>query len=253
MPAALPFVFFLTALLYATVGFGGGSTYNALLVLVGTDYRLTPTIALICNLIVVTGNLWAFRRTLSAVAKRLTPFLILSAPAAWLGGRIPISELVFVSLLGVTLFLAGARLAVQNDQYLEAVETKSLPAIAGVVAGAFIGLLAGLVGIGGGIFLAPVLYYARWGTPREIASACSLFIFVNSAAGLAGQASKLQLESIVELSLVYWPLFVAVIIGGLSGAMIGKNFIQPVWIKRLTAILILYVSVRLLIRAVSLA
>src|SRR3990167_10506791 len=114
MPIVLTAAFFITAILYASVGFGGGSTYNALLVLSGADYRLVPAIALVCNVIVVTGGVWRFSRTGDLSARRLAPFLMTSVPAAWIGGRLAISETTFVGLLGAALLISGVRLALQR-------------------------------------------------------------------------------------------------------------------------------------------
>ncbi|MEO0983167.1 MAG: sulfite exporter TauE/SafE family protein [Pseudomonadota bacterium] len=249
MSAVLAGLFFATALLYASVGFGGGSTYNALLVLNGTDYRVLPAIALICNMIVVSGGVWRFARAGYVSLQRLAPFLVASVPAAWIGGRIPISETLFVSLLGLSLLAAGTRLLFEQEpQSAPDGVARSYHWGAAAAVGGAIGLLAGLVGIGGGIFLAPVLYFWRWGTPRQIAGAASVFILVNSAAGLAGQAAKLNELSLLPALSEYWPLFPAVLIGGQIGSYLGSERISPVWVKRLTAALILYVAVRLLYR-----
>ena len=98
-------LFALTAALYAAVGFGGGSTYNALLVLNGADYRVLPAIALACNIIVVSGGVWRFSRAGEITLARIAPFLLSSVPAAFLGGRLEVSETVFVGLLGGALLL----------------------------------------------------------------------------------------------------------------------------------------------------
>lgn len=103
MTIALGLLFFVTAAIYASVGFGGGSTYNALLVLHGTDYRILPGIALVCNILVVAGGVIRFHFARQLSVQRLLPFLITSVPAALLGGRIPLSETLFVGLLGGAL------------------------------------------------------------------------------------------------------------------------------------------------------
>ena len=248
MSPVLTVLFFITAALYAAVGFGGGSTYNALLVLTETDYRLIPVIALTCNLIVVTGGVVRFQREGALPARRLLPFLAVSIPAAWFGGRLPISELVFVGLLGSALLFAGLRLLFQAAPKDTGGRPTTLPMLVSLGLGAGIGFLAGLVGIGGGIFLAPVLYFARWGNPREIAGACSLFILANSLSGLTGQAMKLGDMQLLSAAFAYWPLAIAVLVGGQIGSWLGSQRLQPDWIKRLTALLILYVAARLLVR-----
>ena len=249
MSLQLPVFFFLTALLYAAVGFGGGSTYNALLVLFGTDYRVLPTIALACNIIVVTGGVLRYTLAGHLSIRRLLPFIAASIPAAWLGGRLPVSEAVFVGLLGAALFLSGVRLLFQKAPLAgEDDPIQETPVLLAALVGLAIGLLSGLVGIGGGIFLAPVLYLMRWGTPRQIAAACSFFILVNSISGLFGQITKLQDAEILSMALPYWPLLIAVFVGGQIGSWLGAKGLEAKWMKRLTAILILYVAVRLLWR-----
>ena len=248
MPLHLIALFFIVAAIYAAVGFGGGSTYNALLVLSGTDYRILPSIALACNIIVVSGGVWRFSKEGLLDAKALAPFLFASVPAAWVGGRLPISETLFIGLLGGALLLSGLRLLLQREFVLETQNRRSvLRWQAGLIGGA-IGLLSGLVGIGGGIFLAPILYILRWDTPRKIAAACSLFILVNSVAGLSGQVMKLSDGEILSLAFPYWPLLPAVFLGGQIGSWMASKHFDPVILKRLTAALILYVAARLLLR-----
>lgn len=254
MPILLAIFFFLTAAFYAAVGFGGGSTYNALLVLNGTDFRILPSIALGCNIIVVTGGVLRFWQAGHLQISRLVPFLAASVPAAWIGGRLPVSETVFVGLLGGALLLSGLRLVLQStsDDVSDSDENNA-SVIIGLVVGGSIGLLSGLVGIGGGIFLAPVLYMLKWGPARQIAAACSVFILANSLSGLTGQVMKLQDADVVSLAVPYWPLLPAVLVGGQIGSWFAAQSLQPKWIKRLTAILILYVAARLLLRWASLA
>lgn len=251
MVVGLAFLFFVTALLYASVGFGGGSTYNALLVLNGTDYRILPAIALICNIIVVAGGAWRFSRTGHLNWRALAPWLVASVPAAWAGGRIPVSETVFVGALGFSLLIAGAHLLLERDRSLSEAVTPTSPALALPIGGG-IGFLSGLVGVGGGIFLAPVLYFLRWGQPRDIAGACSLFILVNSVSGLTGQLMKLESLNVASQIADYWLVFPAVLVGGQIGSRLSSAALSPKAIKRLTAVLILYVSARLIFRWITL-
>ncbi|MCA8889597.1 MAG: sulfite exporter TauE/SafE family protein [Parvularculaceae bacterium] len=247
MPLFLIALFFITAALYASVGFGGGSTYNALLVLSGADYRILPAIALCCNIIVVAGGTYAFTQSGNLRLGRIAPFLITSIPAAWAGGRIPISETVFIGALGFSLLAAGLHLALDRNRDLDG-GMKAAPAAIAWIVGGGIGFISGLVGIGGGIFLAPVLYLIRWGHPKEIAGACSVFILVNSISGLVGQLMKLGDGDALSMIGGYWMLFPAVLIGGQIGSRLANFGLSSLTIKRLTAILILYVSIRLLLR-----
>lgn len=248
MPLYFIGLFFIVAALYAAVGFGGGSTYNALLVLSGTDYRILPAIALACNIIVVTGGIWRFSKAGLLDVKALLPFLVTSVPAAWIGGRLPVTETVFIGLLGGALLLSGSRLLLQRVSVFDPADKRPTPLWIAALTGASIGLLSGIVGIGGGIFLAPVLYSLRWNTPRKIAAACSLFILVNSASGLAGQLTKLADNETLAMALPYWPLLPAVFIGGQIGSWAASNRLEPIIMKRLTAGLILYVAIRLILK-----
>lgn len=242
-------LFLITAVLYAAVGFGGGSTYNALLVLSGTNFHILPAIALVCNIIVVTGGTIRFHRKELIPWRKVWPLFAFSVPLAWVGGRIPVPEHVFVLLLGLSLFAAGALMLIQSRKFTDPSTEKPL-GLAIPLTGAGLGLLSGMVGIGGGIFLAPVLHLMRWGRARVIAGVCSAFILVNSLAGLAGQVMKLgsDASSLSHLG-SYWPLFLAVLIGGQVGSHASASFLNPKVIRLLTALLILYVAVRLLLRS----
>ena len=236
--------FFATALLYASVGYGGGSTYNALLALSGVDYRLLPAIALACNIVVVSGATIRFSRAGITPWRGAAVLTAIAAPAAFLGGLTPIGKSAFLTLLGASLVLTGLTLL------LPAREREGEPTRFArwmPLAAAPIGYLAGLVGIGGGIFLAPLLHLARWNSARAIAATASLFILVNSLFGLAGQLLKGggdRLASAVTLGL---PLLIAVAVGGQVGSLLAARLLPPRWIRWLTAALTLWVGVRLLL------
>lgn len=248
MKLSLIGLFFLTALLYAAVGFGGGSTYTALLVLFEVDYRLIPTIALCCNILVVAGNSLRYHRGEFVPWARLWPLLVLSVPAAWIGGRLEISEFIFIGLLWVALLLSGLRLLFSAAPKKAPPERAAPPIISAAIGGG-IGFYAGLVGIGGGIFLAPILHFMRWGNAqaraKEIAAACSVFILINSIAGLSGQLTKLGTTGQIADFIPFWPLLPAVVIGGFTGNHLGVFRLTDRVVKRLTAVLILTVALRL--------
>ncbi|MFH1018835.1 MAG: sulfite exporter TauE/SafE family protein, partial [Pseudomonadota bacterium] len=184
-------LFFLTALVYSSVGFAGGSTYLALLLLFQFPYTAIPKVALVCNLIVGAGALYHYIRGRHLSFGRVIPFVAASVPCAYLGGSLPIGKELFMALAAVSLAAAGLRLL-----FIEKITEPVTPAgpftvwSVGLGAGAVFGFLGGLVGIGGGIFLAPLLYLLKWGTPRQIAAMASFFIFANSLSGLAGQFHK---------------------------------------------------------------
>lgn len=242
----LALAFAVTAAVYASVGFAGGSTYNALLALAGVDHRVFPAVALVCNLIVASGGTVRFARAGLVPWTRLWPLLLLSMPAAWIGGTLPVSKQLFLWLLGVSLLVASALLALQRERDLA---VRRWTVLAPLIA-APIGLLSGVVGIGGGIFLAPLLHLIGWDRAKRVAAAASVFILANSVAGLAGQMTKLAGEpALIASSLSYWPLCIAVLAGGQIGSRIGVELLPPLWLRRMTAVLILYVAVRLLLQA----
>jgi len=230
--------------------FGGGSTYNALLVMSGTDLLVMPLIALACNIIVVSGNVVRYWRAGILEFKRYWPLVILSVPMAWLGGSLPISQKLFIGLLAAALLFAGTRLLWSSFQSAasDPEGEKRMGNLPTALIGGGVGFYAGLVGIGGGIFLAPILHFARWGSAKAIAAACSFFILVNSLSGLAGQSSKLSGMGQLEAAYAYWPLLPAVFVGGLIGNYLGVFKLSEIWVKRLTAILILYVALRLTLK-----
>ncbi len=237
--------FFITALLYAAVGFGGGSTYAALLALSGLDYRLLPVLALACNIIVVAGSTVRFARAKVTPWRGAILLTVIAAPAAFLGGLTPIAEEAFMLLLGASLLLTGISMLVPVGSEAESEPSKFaryMPVVA-----APIGYLAGLVGIGGGIFLAPLLHLARWRDARAIAATASLFILINSLFGLAGQLLKNGsglLVVAVEQSL---PLLIAVAVGGQIGSLMAVRFLPQKIIRWMTAALVIWVGGRLLL------
>ena len=243
----LALVFFVTAVLYASIGFGGGSTYNALLVLADTDYRVLPSVALVCNLIVVTGGVWQYRRSGDLKISFALPFVALSIPMAWFGGTVPIQRETFVMLLGISLLGAGIAM------WFQAPDSKASPPgsplvnwFVGLPVGAAFGFLSGMVGIGGGIFLAPCLHLLRLADPKRIAATSSFFIMVNSIAGLVGQTMKQGTTAHLERLTDYVWLAVAVFVGGQIGSRVGTEALSGPVVKRLTALLVLYVAGRLL-------
>ena len=240
--------FFLTALLYASVGFGGGSTYIALLVLAGVGAQLVPVVAPLCNIVVVTGGTIRFARAGLVPWRRVLPLVLVSAPLAYLGGLTPIKQATFIALLGASLLVAGLLLVFQRTRGSASIRETTTIADAGV--GGAVGYLSGLVGIGGGIFLSPIQHLMRWATPRQMAATASVFILVNSLAGLAGQLTKLGTAGLTSLA-PYWPLLLAVLLGGQIGTHAGiRLFSEPV-VRRGTGILIVAISIQLLWKTFS--
>lgn len=235
-------LFGLTALLYAAVGFGGGSTYTALLLLGGVAVGLVPAISLACNVVVVTGGTIRFARAGVMPWAKALPLIVVAAPLAFLGGLTPVKQGVLVILLGVWL-LASAIALLFQPQTAKPVELS--PKLLLPIAAA-IGYLAGVVGIGGGIFLAPILHLIRWAEARSVAATASLFILVNSLFGLTGQLMKGKGAEMIDAVAGHWPLLVAVLIGGAVGTQLAVKTGPATLIRRLTALLVGFVALRLL-------
>lgn len=246
MLAWLTPLFALTAILYASVGFAGGSTYTALLVLSGVDAAILPIVSLSCNIIVASGGVWTFARAGAIPWRRALLLLAFSVPAAWLGGRTPIDKASFVTLLGWSLAVAGLLLLIGSARGASAAGEGRWRSWAGLAVAAPIGLLSGLVGIGGGIFLAPILHLIRWDDARKVAGTAAIFILANSISGIFGQMMKLHGSSDLHQALNFYPLAIAVIIGGQLGSRFGAKWLPISFIRRLTGVVVLMAAVRLL-------
>lgn len=247
IPFWIPVCFFLIALFYSMVGFGGGSSYLAILVLAGLHYQNIPPTALVCNLIVTGGGCWHFYRAGHFKLKNVLPFIMLSIPMAYFGGRILIDKDSFCVLLGIALLAVALRMFLPVERFEHAKDISWKQAwVIGLPLGALLGFLAGLVGIGGGIFLSPLLLLMHWVNIKEAAASASFFIVANSLAGLAGQLQKgaAHLEWIL-------PLGLAVFLGGQIGSRMGAYQIPKLRLQQLLAGLVLYVAVKLLIEAVA--
>ena len=238
----LSFLFFLTAILYSSVGFGGGSTYLALLLIWDVPYQVFPIIALCCNIIVVSGNCFNYIKADNINIKLLAPFLISSIPFAFIGGSLQLNKSFFEILLFAVLTLTGLSLLLKFRSFDESKEVNnSIPKMISVLIGGSIGFVSGVVGIGGGIFLSPVLLLIRAGKTRHIATTASLFILINSISGLIGHSTK----SFVFIEIYnYWSLFLLVFIGGQLGNFLNIKILTTRVMIFLTAGLVIFVSVR---------
>ena len=242
----LTIFFFITAILYSSIGFGGGSTYLALMLIWDVPFYIFPIIALICNIIVVTGNSINFLRTKNININLLTPYLIGSVPFAFLGASISIDKDLFEILLFFILLIAGIFLLLESKSFnKDQIRIKQVSKVVSIFIGSIIGFVSGLVGIGGGIFLSPILFLLRAGYPKHITSTASLFILINSIFGVAGQLTK---DIVINEFFNYWPLFVAVLIGGQIGSFLNIKFLSNKILALLTSLLVIFVAIRMGIR-----
>lgn len=268
-------LFFMVALLYSSVGFGGGSSYLAILALYGFEFTFLRAIALLCNIVVVTNGTWQYYHHNLFDFRRTLPLVFASVPMAYLGGMIKLEAQTFFIILGATLFLAAIAVWFRPDKRIKEQGEKSknnpfphggragdrvsnilsnvgpgLGRVLGVngvsfLLGSTIGLISGMVGIGGGIFLSPLLYLLNWDEPKRISAVASLFILVNSISGLLGQFQSGIPDFDWQLA---FGLIVAVGFGGFTGNYLGIVKFKPIIVRRATAILIAYVSVQLLVK-----
>jgi uncharacterized protein len=267
-------LFFIIAAVYASAGFGGGSSYLAALSLFAIPMTAMRSTSLMCNLIVVTGGTYIFWKNGYFNVKKILPLVLASVPMAFIGGMMPIKERTFFLLLGSSLVVAAMLMLLQNvfaeknkpservgeaPQYKTDFEEKILDfnpknddfqakdggfsPLKNAVIGGLIGLLSGVVGIGGGIFLSPVLNLSRWDTSKNIAATASFFIFANSIAGLAGQFWQHKFAADWSLSV---PLLLAVFIGGQVGSRFSALKINALRVRQVTAVLVFYAGANIL-------
>ncbi|WP_288446980.1 sulfite exporter TauE/SafE family protein [uncultured Chryseobacterium sp.] len=241
------FLFFLLiAFVYSSVGFGGGSSYLAVLAMYSLPYQEIRLTALVCNVIVVIGGVIIYIKNKQVNWKKILPLALISVPMAYLGAVLKISQETFFLILGITLILAALLLWIKTETQYEGEisENTESSLIKNGFLGGGIGFLSGLVGIGGGIFLSPLLNLMKWDTPRKIAATSSVFILVNSISGIFGQLSGLSADMNYSriLSLCF-----AVFMGGQIGARMSLKW-NPLVIKRMTAVLVLAAGINVVIK-----
>ena len=238
----LSILFFVTAILYSSVGFGGGSTYLALLFIWGLPYYIFPIIALCCNIIVVSGNCFNYIKAGNLNLKLLIPYLVGSIPLAFIGGSLPIEKRLFEILLFLVLTLAGTLLLFNFKSYDDKEESyKKIPIPISILIGGVLGFVSGVIGIGGGIFLSPILFLIRAAKPKHIVTAASVFILINSLSGIVGQLTK---NWVLILIPHYWLLLLTVLVGGQVGNFLNLKVFPARILALVTAMLVLFVAIR---------
>ena len=206
-------------------------------------YYILPIIALFCNIIVVSGNSINYIRSGNLNLKLLTPYLVGSIPFAFIGASIVIEKEIFELLLFIVLVIAGVFLLIESKSFNnDQIKVKQTPKILSVFIGSVIGFTSGIVGIGGGIFLSPLLFLMKAGYPKHIATSASLFILINSIFGVAGQLTK---EIVFNEFLKYWPLFLVVLIGGQIGNFLNIKFLSNKTLALITSLLVIFVATRM--------
>jgi uncharacterized membrane protein YfcA len=239
----LPATTLLVAFLYSAVGHGGASGYLAILSYVGTKPDEAATTALILNLLVAGLAFFFYARAGHFSAKLTLPFIIPSIPCAFLGGLLVVPTQVYELLLAITLLVAAMRLAILTapSGLIRSIAVPSWTITA--CAGAAIGLISGIVGVGGGIFLSPLLLLMNWADAKKTGATSACFIIVNALAGLFGRAAR---HSIFIGDLL--PLLTAGLIGGLLGSFFGANYASNTLLRRLLAVALVVAACKLLLK-----
>jgi uncharacterized membrane protein YfcA len=228
---------FTVAILYSSVGHGGASGYLAVMALLAIAPEITRPTALVLNVFVASIGTIQFYRAGHFSWRTFLPFGITSIPFAFIGGMITLPTTVYKIVLGAVLILAATRLALNLRSDLE---PKGPNIAIALVLGAIIGLLSGLVGVGGGIFLTPVLLLMNWSETKTAAGVSAMFILVNSIAGLAGSYA-----TVIALPPAVWIWVAAAVTGGLIGSTLGAKRFDSLTLRRVLAVVLLFAGVKL--------
>lgn len=219
----------LVAFLYSSVGHGGASGYLAVMAIMGVAPSMMKSSALVMNLAVSLFSFIGFYRAGHFRLKLFLPFALASIPMAFVGGTMTLSDSIYKKILAVCILFSIVRLIYK----FETDENKRpIPIWAGILSGGLIGLLSGMIGIGGGIILSPLMLLMRWANLKETAAVSALFIFVNSLSGLYGQLQKGGINLPENMQ---WAVL-ATIIGGLAGSYFGSQKFNVPTLKKLLAV-----------------
>lgn len=235
-------IFLLIAFAYSVVGLGGGSSYLAVLAWKGLPREALVVTALLCNLIVSVQGTYSYASAGFFRPRIFWPLVLSSVPFAFLGGLLRVSDQTFYLLLGISLLMAALRMFFPKALLKQGAISKKMFWILGPITGALLGYLAGVVGLGGGIFLGPVLILSGVADSKETAAITAPFIFVNSLAGLAAHYSQIN----SSLMIFSAPLLLAVAVGGWGGSRLGSRYFKPIWVQRAAAVLLSLVGFKLL-------
>lgn len=232
------------AFLYASVGFGGGSGYLAVMSQFGIDPIVMASSSLILNIVVASIAFFNFTRAGYLEKKLLIPFLVTSIPAAFVGGYFKLTDEAYYILLYAVLTFVMLRMLLTRPEPQDGIDKlRPFPLWLALSCGAGIGLLSGLVGIGGGVFLSPLIIIARWGNPKQASATAAGFIVLNSVSGLIGRV----LGGNFVMGAFAAALLPVGMIGALAGSYLGARHFSGLWTRRLLGIVLLIAIVNFLI------
>lgn len=244
--ALLAIIFAFVAFFYASVGLGGGSSYTALLAIFGASTVAIPMVSLTLNVLVTTVGSVVFLAQRHGRLRLIAPFLVSSVPMAYVGGMLHLPKTLFYLVLLVSLVFAAVRIYFPGDATPLTLDNRGRVWLA-LFCGAILGLVAGIAGIGGGVYLVPLIILLGLGTAKEAAACGAFFIWANSMAGLA---ARLQYNHIDPAA--FLPLIVGAVAGGLAGSMMGAGRFEPRTMQKILGS-ILVVAIFFLGRKIALA
>ncbi|GMR08281.1 MAG: sulfite exporter TauE/SafE family protein [Gammaproteobacteria bacterium] len=228
-------IFFIIAFAYSSLGLGGASTYTALMAIVGMNYLIIPTLSLILNIFVTSIGSFNFIRQKHARLDLIVPFIVSSMPMAYVGGSLTLPKEIFYGVLLVTLVFVSIKIFLMRDMSYHLNLTRARQIMLSLLSGGVLGLIAGIVGIGGGIYLVPLIIILGLGTIKEAAACSAIFVWLNSASGLAARLQRHPVEL-----LDYVPIIVAVILGAALGSYFGSRRFSPVVMEKILGVIILF-------------
>lgn len=244
MEYLIPLSFFIVSFIYSSVGLGGGSSYTAIMAITGVSYHIIPSVSLILNLLVTFFGMVNFWRFGYVRYSLVIPFIITSVPLAYFAGSIKLNESFFQVMLLISLVIIAIRIYILNDLVLSIQLTKVQKWFVIIFIGSSLGFIAGAIGIGGGIYLIPLIIILGLGTEKEAAAAGTIFVWSNSLAGLAPRYQFLRFEYDMLL-----PSILSVIIGGSLGSYFGATKYEPQTIQKIMGIIII-VAILFLLRKI---
>ena len=240
---AVSFLFFLTALLYSSVGHGGASGYLAVMALAGLAPGIMKPTALFINILVSSIATVRFYRAGCFSWKLFLPFALASVPFAFYGGMLSLPAAIYRPIVGIVLLFAAFQLF-RSSIKSASIAVKPVPVFLALLLGSGIGMLSGLTGVGGGIFLSPLLLLIGWADPRHTAGVSAAFILINSVAGIGGHLATINAFP-SSPPLVLWSI--AAIAGGLAGSGFGSRYFSNNTLRRMLALVLVIAGLKFLV------
>ena len=238
----MPVIFFLVALVYSSVGLGGGSSYTAIMIIIGMSTIVVPMLSLTLNLIVSSIGSYNFLKNKHAKISIIAPFLVSAIPMSYLGGSLQLPKEIFLIILLLSLVAVSVRIYIWKDNGFRFILSKQNKIVVSIFLGSILGILSGIVGIGGGIYLIPLIIALGIGSHKQAAATGAIFVWMVSLSGLI---SRIQYNSIDLSNYIY--LIIAVMLGGVIGSHVGSTGLNPKQMEKVLGVIIL-VAILIILR-----